>query len=993
MDDTPTAGSLRMPFLVNHLIAFLLYLGLAGIGLEMALWQQFAPLIWPPAGLALVFLILGGRRLLPVIFLGALTVRIMEGGGWPDAVVFGGAYALAAWLSWLALRRFGPFRTSMERLLDISLFLAFAVLLAPLVSAAGTTLAIRVFTPEFCPDWLSLMSVRWLSDALGVMVVAPFLLVWHAHTRINWRNEQAVEVLCWLSVLIVLGLLVFRNWAPTDTLRYPMELAMFPIMAWAAIRFGQRGVSTAILLISMMAVWELRDVIGPEATKTISQPPGYLWMFVGVLSVTGLYLAATWTELLRREDQLRSNEERLRAFVHALPDLALVFRADGICSEIFAPVNSPFRERMNSFRNQSLESIYPPGLAVKFRDTIAQVVRTRDLAIVRYAISLDGEDRIYEGRFAPIETIGDQPGAVMVVSYDLTDKQRVEHDLRKRDLLLNSLTEAEGILLRETFFNRAIRRAIECIGKGVSLDMVQVYRLHSDGSEICECTHEWLREHPYMFGSLRITEQDLETILPEPHVNLAARDSIEMHYSRGDDSTRAFLDRLGMRSLVLIGIHPSGGDRGFLVYGSSLEREDRDHHALAVLEAISNSIQAYMESQFKKNELERAKESAEAADNAKSEFLAIMSHEIRTPMNAIIGFSDLLSQTDLNDQQLEYADIIRRSGRDLLEMINNILDFSKLESSSLNLERIRFNLDLAVTEAVEMVRLTAREKGIDLRMEVAVELQHQFWGDPLRLRQVLLNLLTNAVKFTRQGFVSITATLQDFEGPWPTVEFQVADTGIGIPEKDRMELFQPFRQADSSTTREFGGTGLGLSIVQRLVDKMGGRVSMESEVGKGSTFSVVVRLERDTGSHSPAATSVVPPLEASFSEEHPLNILVVEDDLVNIRLICDFLSRLGYEPDAVQDGYQALALLKEGRHDVVLMDMQLPRLDGLETTRRIRMGECGPSMQGIPVVAITALALKEEKERIFASGIDHYISKPIRLADLKQVLTSLSASA
>ena len=243
------------------------------------------------------------------------------------------------------------------------------------------------------------------------------------------------------------------------------------------------------------------------------------------------------------------------------------------------------------------------------------------------------------------------------------------------------------------------------------------------------------------------------------------------------------------------------------------------------------------------------------------------------------------------------------------------------------------------------------------------------------------------------GSVSLDVAVLEKDDPWYTLEFKVTDTGIGIPEENRGELFKAFRQIDTSTTREYGGTGLGLTIVQRLVNKMGGRVSMESTVGKGSCFSVVVRLQRDTtGEAHKVAARPRSSLDKSFAEEYPLRILVVEDDLVNTRLICEILERLGYSVEAVTDGYKALSVLAEGRHNLVLMDMQMARLDGIETTVRIRSGECGRKAQEINIIALTALALNEERERIMESGVNYYLSKPIGLADLKHILREVSVN-
>lgn len=290
-----------------------------------------------------------------------------------------------------------------------------------------------------------------------------------------------------------------------------------------------------------------------------------------------------------------------------------------------------------------------------------------------------------------------------------------------------------------------------------------------------------------------------------------------------------------------------------------------------------------------------------------------------------------------------------------------------------------------------MVLFRAREKGIEMTYSGNADAKAYFWGDPLRLRQVLLNLLTNAVKFTHEGFVRLEVDTIEREDAWLTMEFRVIDTGIGIPEENRSELFKAFRQVDSSTTREYGGTGLGLTIVQRLVDKMGGRVSLESAVGKGSTFSIVLRLELDkSGREEVVIRGKRDELDKSFAKEHPLSILVVEDDAVNTRLICEILGRLGYEVESASDGYKALSILTEGRHNVAMMDMQMARLDGLETSRRIRSGECGDQVQGITIIALTALALSEERQRILASGVDYYLSKPLHLGTLKQMLGEVS---
>lgn len=979
-------------FVVKAFLALGIYLLTAWISLDIAMWRGTAPLVWPPAGIAIFLVLAWGPRYLWVIFAGALLVPLIGGEGPLKSLFITAGYTLGALSAHGLFRRFHQERLNLESLQQVTFFLGICVLFVPVVSSLFNSLASCDLRPFACSEFSFLLSLHWLSDALGILVLAPFLLVWRARTRINWRNEQTVEVLVWLALLILLGGLVFRNWAPTDTLRYPMELAVFPVLAWAAIRFGQRGVTAGILLIAMMALWELRDVIGINPTRTISQPPGYLWVFVGVLSATSLYLAATWTELRHREDKVRTDQERLRAFVQALPDLAMVFQEDGRCTEVFAPVKSPFRNRLYTLRNQSLEEIFPLDMAQIFRQTILEVLRTHELALVRYAVAINGEDRSYEGRFVPIEAVEHEAPSVMVVSYDLTESQRIRRDLQRRDQMLNALTQAEAILLKEKVFHRGVRQALARVGKGLELDMIQICQTPGPDfiHDALEWTHEWLRDSPYVFGSPNIPVEKLETLRPGWREVLDRGEPLELHHSGGSEEEQELLSQIGMRSLVLFGLFPKRGVWGMVLYGSSLERPPRERHTISILGAITESLRAYMETQLIQEELQAAKEAAVAADHAKSEFLAIMSHEIRTPMNAIIGFSDLLRQTEVSENQKEYIDIITRSGKDLLELINNILDFSKLESHNVELECRRFPLETTLMEVMEMVLFRAKEKGVNMDFNGNGDCRGTYWGDPLRLRQIFLNLLTNAVKFTEHGSVRLEVETLEKDGPWYTFSFRVVDTGIGISPEYRGELFKAFRQADSSTTREYGGTGLGLTIVQRLVNKMGGHVGLTSEPGEGSTFEVVIRFKRDVpaieeGSREPADDL----LQCDFAREFPLRILVTEDDPLNTQLIREILERLGYEPQVASDGYKALARLAEGKFDAILLDVQMARMDGLELTRRVRAGECGERVRRIPVVALTALALAEEKERILAGGVDHYLAKPVGLGSLKRMLQTV----
>lgn len=557
------------------------------------------------------------------------------------------------------------------------------------------------------------------------------------------------------------------------------------------------------------------------------------------------------------------------------------------------------------------------------------------------------------------------------------------------------------VRLAKSFINIAIEegedeisRALGEIGSVVGADRVYIFDYDFDKNTASN-THEWCADgiEPEI-ENLQDLPLELIPAWVECHRKGNAMAIQEVGQLKEGEELRLILEPQGIQSLVAVPLIDKGQLKGFVGFDwvrSIYQYGELELNVLIVFGELIVNFQSRLHDEI---ELKKATVAAESANRAKSDFLANMSHEIRTPLNGVIGFTDLLLESELNQEQKEFVKNANSAGRSLLNIINDVLDFSKIEAGKLQLEEVPSNIVELTREVVNFMQLAAERQKTELNLNISEDLIPIAVIDPLRLRQILINLIGNAVKFTENGTVSLHVDFERVEADLGRFTFAVSDTGIGIEAQQIPHLFKAFSQADNSTTRKFGGTGLGLTISQELAEAMKSEIQVESTKGEGSRFffSITVPCHEkepqiQTAEHAQA--EVLPNIEEQRTIKNP-RILMVEDVALNRTLAHALLKQIAPEATVLdaRNGVEAVELVSQHDFDLIFMDIQMPDMDGIEATKRIREAEQS-SDRHVPIIALTAGALEEEKKRALACGMDDFLTKPVDRTKIKSAMDKM----